>query len=147
MEVSPEGRLERLEVASPAGLLTLHPEPDASTLHGNVVRATGVEHVALPWSAAHILLVGGSPLAGAVAAAWVAGRVGVGEGMSVPAVEIGDDLSVRRATWRVARLATVRWCLLAADRGTVITIDLDQDGLPAGLEDAESWPLELPAGA
>jgi hypothetical protein len=132
----------KLEVASPAGLLTLHPEAGHGTLHGNVVRPTGVEHVTLPWSAGHLLMVGGSPVTGVVAAQELETRVGVGEGASFPAVEIGEDLGIRRATWHAARVGERRWLLLAADRGPAVTVALDEDGTPAGLEDAEAWALE-----
>ena len=133
----------RLEIAAPAGLLTLHPGPDPTMLHGNVVRPTGIEHVALPWSPGHALLAGASPITGAVAASWLAHRIGVGEGDRFPAVEVGDDLTIRRATWRAARVADRRWLLLAADRGVALTVTLDDDGAPAGLEDAAAWPLEV----
>jgi hypothetical protein len=142
LETAPDGSVLKLELASPAGLLTLHPEPGQGVLHGNVVRKSGVEHVTQPWSAGHVLVVGASPLTGAVAAAALAGRVGPGEGSSVPAVEVGEDLSIRRATWRAARVGEHRWRLLAADRGPALTVEVDADGVPAGLEDAQGWPLE-----
>lgn len=143
LEVASDGSLEKLEVASPGGLLTLHPEPGRSVLHGNVVRAEGIEHLALPWSAAHILMLGASPVTAAVAAANVAGRLGVGERVSVPAIEVSDALQIRPATWRAARTGERRWRLLAADGGPSVQLEFDDDGVPTGLEDAGSWPLEL----
>ncbi len=142
LEVDPAGRLGRLEVASAAGLLTLHPGPDGATLHGNVVRAAGVEHISLPWAPGHLLMAGGSPVTGVVAAQALAHVVGVGEGASFPAVEVAEDLAIRRSTWRVARVGERRWRLLAADGGPSVTVDVDDDGTPAGLNDAASWPLE-----
>lgn len=133
----------RLEIAAPAGLLTLHPGPDRTMLHGNVVRPSGIEHVAVPWSPGHALLAGASPVTGAVAASWLAHRVGVGEGDRFPAVEVADDLTIRRATWRAARVAHRRWLLLAADRGVSVAVTLDDDGALTGLEDAAEWPLEV----
>jgi hypothetical protein len=143
LEVAPDGGLQKLEVASPGGLLTLHPDPDRSVLHGNVVRAAGIEHLALPWSRAHVLMLGASPVTAAVAAGNIAARLGVGEGVSVPAVEVSDALRIRPATWRAARTAERRWRLLAADAGPSVVLEIDDDGVPAGLEDADSWPLEL----
>jgi hypothetical protein len=142
LEVDPAGRVQKLEVAAPAGLLTLHPDAAASILHGNVVRASGVEHVSLPWSVGHALLAGASPITGGVAALALAAAVGPGEGASFPAVEVADDLSVRRATWRAARVGERRWRLLAADGGPSVTVELGPDGVPAGLDDADAWPLE-----
>jgi len=142
LEVDPAGRLVKLEVAAPAGLLTLHPGVGEGSLHGNVVRPGGVEHVDLPWSSGHALVCGGSPVTGAVAALELEAHVGVGEGASFPAVEVAEDLSIRRATWRAARVGERRWRLLAADGGPSVTVELDDDGAPAGLDEAESWPLE-----
>jgi hypothetical protein len=147
LETSPDGRLVRLEAAAPAGLLTLHPDGDGSTLHGNVVRPDGVEHLALPWSAAHLLLLGDSPFTAAVAAAELAARVGAGEGCSVPAVEVDLALRIRLATWRVARTGGRRWRLLAADGGPSVLLELDADGIPALGDAAETWPLEQPTGS
>ncbi len=146
LEVSPDGTLARVEVAAPGGLLTLHPEPDASMLHGNVVRTEGIEHIALPWTPAHVLMVGASPVTAAVAAVHLAARVGVGEGASVPAVEVGDALSIRKATWRAARTGERRWRLLAADGGPSVLLVLDEDGVPADMEQGGDWPLELAPG-
>jgi hypothetical protein len=143
LEVDLAGLVAKLEVASPAGLLTLHPEPGTGTLHGNVVRATGVEHIALPWSPGHALLAGSSPVTAAVAALGLGARIGVGEGATFAAVEVADDLSIRRATWRAARVGERRWLLLAADGGPSVAITLDRDGVPAGLDDAETWSLEV----
>jgi hypothetical protein len=143
LEVDPAGHLLKLEVAAPAGLLTLHPAADGRTLHGNVVRAAGVEHVSLPWSAGHALLAGASPITGGVTALGLEGTVGAGEGASFPAVEVAEDLSIRRATWRAARVGERRWRLLAADGGPSVVVELGPDGVPAGLDDAEGWPLEV----
>lgn len=142
LEVDPAGAVLKLEIASAAGLLTLHPEPGSGALHGNVVRATGVEHVTLPWSPGHLLMAGASPVTGVVAARQLASVVGVGEGDTVPAVEITDDLTIRRATWRVARVGERRWRLLAADGGPSVAVEVAGDGTPAGLDEAESWALE-----
>lgn len=146
VEVNTDGTVSKLEVASPDGLLTLHPEPDSSMLHGNVIRADGIEHVALPWSPDHILVVGDSLVTAAVAARRLAGRVGVGEGVTIAAVEVGERLAIRRATWRVARTGDHRWRLLAADGGPSLVLELDTDGVPTGLADAADWPMEAEPG-
>lgn len=144
VETTPDGRLSRLELATGEGLLTLHPDGDPRRLHGNTVRASGVEHHALPWSDGHALLVGASPVTAAIAVGERPGRVGVGEGASLPAVEVGIDLRVRRATWRVARTGERSWRLLAADGGPSLRLETDADGIPTAA-DGVSWPLELEA--
>jgi hypothetical protein len=145
VETDPAGRLVKLELATGEGLLTLHPDGSPVRLHGNVVRASGVEHVDLPWSEAHALFAGASPVTAAVAVAGPLAGIGVGEGWTRPAVEVGIDLRLRPATWRVARTAERRWRLLAADGGPSLAVDLDDDGIPTAA-DAASWPLELPTG-
>ncbi len=143
VEVGTDGALRKIEVASPAGLLTLHPEVGEGTLHGNVVRPAGISHVTLPWTARHLLFAGSSPVTGAVAAAQLERELPAGQGSAIPAVEIADDLSIRQATWRVARVGERRWRLLAADGGPSVAVTLDDDGIPTALEDAETWPLEV----
>ena len=65
LETATDRTFSHLELASPAGLLTLHPEGDG-TLHGNVVDGGGVHHVeAWPYPAGTVLLVAGSVVAGA----------------------------------------------------------------------------------
>ncbi len=144
VEVGPQGELVRLECATGEGLLTVHPDGQPERLHGNVVRASGVDHVDLPWSPGHILLAGASPVTAAIAAAWLADRVGVGEGTNVPAVEVGVDLRPRSATWHVARTEAGRWRLLAADGGPSLLLETDEDGLPTARA-AAAWPLGRPA--
>ncbi len=144
VETSPGGRLLRLELTTGEGLLTLHPDGDPAQLHGNVVRPEGIDHIALPWSAGHVLLTGASPVTAAVAVDGPAGRIGVGEGANVPAVEVGTDLRPRPATWHVARTGSHRWRLLAADGGPSLLLETDEDGLPTAV-DGIAWPLELDA--
>jgi len=141
VETAPDGGLVRLELTTGEGLLTLHPDGDPVRLHGNVVRASGIDHIALPWSAGHILLAGASPVTGAIAVQGAAARVGVGEGANLPAVDVGIDLRPRPATWHVAHTAEHRWRLLAADGAASLLLETDADGLPTAA-DGTSWPLE-----
>jgi hypothetical protein len=118
LETFPDGRFAHLELSTPAGLLTLHPEGDG-TLHGNAVIADGVRHLrALPWSDRSIVLVDGSIVARTAAASL--GSV------AESAIVVGVDLSLteRAVTSRDGETAPAT------------------DGLPV-LEDGESWPLEL----
>jgi hypothetical protein len=146
VETDPAGGIQKVELATGAGLLTLHPGGAPARLHGNVVRPDGIEHVSLPWSDAHVLFAGASPVTGAVAVAGPLAGVGVGEGWTRPAVEVGIDLRVRPATWRIARTGPRRWRLLAADGGPSLLVDLDEDGIPTSA-DATSWPLERDGAA
>ncbi len=65
LEVGTDGRLGRLELTTPAGLLTLHPEPDEASIQGNVVAADGVRPLAFAWSTEHAIEVVGRPIAAA----------------------------------------------------------------------------------
>lgn len=145
VETRPGGGLVKLELATGEGLLTLHPDGEPRRLHGNVVRPSGVSHVALPWSDAHALLVRASPISAAVAVSGAASSLGVGEGAKLAVVEVGDDLRPRPATWHVARTGDHRWWLLAADGGPPMLLETDRHGLPTSAPGA-SWPLELGGG-
>jgi hypothetical protein len=88
LEVDPAGRWSRLELATGSGILTLHPDPDDSAVHGNVVTPSGVRPLALAWSAAHRLLVPDDPVA------TVALGAGKDDAVAGPGIIIGTDLSV-----------------------------------------------------
>jgi hypothetical protein len=141
LEVDLDGRTARLELTTPVGLLTLHPDQDGTNLHGNVVGAQGVRHIALPWSDAHGLSVDGRPIVDAVSAHRLAATCGVGEGVAVEVVAIAPDLSIRSETVRFERVADGTWRISgpAGER----TLTIDPRGIPTGLADAEEWPLEL----
>jgi hypothetical protein len=49
IELDPAARFSRLELSSRGGLLTLHPERDSRSIHGNVVTPEGVRPLAFPW--------------------------------------------------------------------------------------------------
>lgn len=121
LELDPAGRFAHLELSTAAGLLTLHPEGDG-TLHGNAVTGDGVAHVeGLPWDPDGVVLVAGSSVCRAIAAAHGApgapGRV---------ALRIGADLG------------------LMCDAVTPGDLGADERGLPR-LADARTWPLERDA--
>lgn len=113
LELDPAGRWARLELATAAGLLTLHPDPDGRSIHGNVVTAAGMRHLALGWGSGHRLVVDGEPVA--ACALTRANPPGAGVG-----IVITRDLSV----------------LERAD--VVPPAAAGADGLPG-----PSWPLEV----
>lgn len=87
LEVDPGGRWTRLELASPAGLLTLHPAPDGRSVHGNVVTPDGMRHLSVAWGSEHRLAVEGEPVL--AAAFHDAARAGPG-----PGIVVGPDLAL-----------------------------------------------------
>jgi hypothetical protein len=130
LETDPAGRCTRLELATALGLLTLHPEPDDASLHGNVVGEDGVRHLRFDWSPRHELLIAGSPASAAII------RRTHAPAEDVPVLVIGDDLVPRPATVRPATLGSG-----LGDRGTAQVADGD-----GGSPDSRSWALELGPG-
>ena len=166
-ETNQAGRLVRLELATAAGLLTLHPDLEETVLHGNVVTPTGIRHLTFDPT---IVRVDGSPAAGAIAVASLAGLVEVGATMRVDLVVVDDRLEPRSGSWAVSRLEPRTWRLVEphepgsgggsgpevrdageavggkAASGAIVgggehILRLDEHGLPviAG----ETWPLEV----
>jgi hypothetical protein len=142
LELDRAGRPTRLEVATGAGLLTLHPEPDERSIHGNVVRAGGVDHLALAWSDRHEIVVG--EVGGWAIAARVGRGLAVGATVEVPVLEVGLDLGLVERTGVVQRLDAAAWAIDAGHEGGGSIVRLDADGTP--LDGGETWPLELEAG-
>jgi len=146
LEVDVEGRPSRLELTTPAGMLTLHPADDRKTLHGNVVSADGVRHLRLPWSDEHGLEVDGPPITAGVTARRLARTVGVGEGRPVSVISIDEDLAISELTKRYTRVASGTWRIDSASGVAGVeprTLELDDRGIPIGLRDRREWPLEL----
>jgi hypothetical protein len=139
LEVGLDGRPVRLELATPAGLLTLHPE--ATGLHGNLATAGGVRHLAFAWSDAHELEVEGLPIPTAVTARRLAGSTAAGEGRTVPVVWVATDLSLGEGTRRFVRVDGATWRIDGGPAPGTLTID--DRGIPAWPSDAWEWPLEL----
>jgi hypothetical protein len=120
LETFPDGRFAHLELSTPAGLLTLHPEADG-TLHGNAVTDDGVAHVrGLPWSPGAVVLVEGSVAAGTAAAAFADPGAA-----TIPAVHVRADLSLSNQPVRPVDLPH----------------GVDAEGLPV-LDAGVTWPLE-----
>ena len=141
LEASTAGRPTRLEVTAPAGLLTLHPESDESELHGNVVGADGIRHLAFAWSGGHELLILGSPASATITLRRLAGILGVGASRVIDVLRIDDQLDPRPARWKVERTDDHAWRLGDTDGSDEERLTVDEDGRPL-LTDAVTWPLE-----
>lgn len=144
LEVDVTGRPSRLELTTLAGMLTLHPEEGSGGLHGNVVTAAGMRHLALPWGADHGLEIESRPFAAAVTAHRLARSTAVGEGRTVPVVVIDVDLQVAEATRRYTRVGGGEWRIesVAGDAPPVV-LAIDKRGVPVLPGNAREWPLEL----
>ncbi len=141
IEVAPDRSVSRMELVTSAGLLTLHPDADASTLHGNVVTDGGVRHLSFAWGREHAVSVTGRPIADAVTAHRLAARTGVGQGRDVPTVVIDPSLGLTEIMVRFSRVAEDTWLLSGPDGER--TLDVDPRGIPSALTKAQEWPMEL----
>ena len=151
LEVGLDGRPGRLEMTMPSGQLTLHPEPDGLSAHGNVVSVDGVRPLAFPWSPRHWFESRQAPVTAAAMLRSLRAEVAVGEFRLVPGLHIDDELRVWRGERGVQRLTGSRWSIEEAD-GFRWELSLDADGLPifeagddrrAASEAAPVWPLEV----
>jgi hypothetical protein len=144
LEVGADGRPARLELATAAGLLTLHPAGTAS-LHGNAVTAGGVRHFTFDWSDDHALAIDGMPIGEAVTARRLADATTVGEGRTVPVVAVAPDLFVREGTLEYVRLDETTWRIQGAGERAPHTLAIDDRGLLVWPGGAGDWPLERDA--
>jgi hypothetical protein len=138
LEVTPDGRPSRLELTTRLGALTLHPEPDEGSIHGNIIDVSGVRPLAFAWSPAHEIELAGSPLGRVVTIARRGRDLGVGEGTEFPVLVVGDDLSVSEGRRAIALLGDASW-RVTDDVGAATEVVVDQDGLPAA---EATWELE-----
>jgi hypothetical protein len=116
VEIDRAGRFARLELASQAGMLTLHPEPNGRSIHGNVVASDGLRPLSFDWLPTAGLAIAGDAFGSAIL------RVGAG----VPTLIIRPSLDV------VAR---------QRDPAPEPAQERDGRGVPI-LLDAREWPLE-----
>ena len=112
IELDSKAQFARLELATRHGMLTLHPEPDGLSIHGNVVSAAGVRGLAFAWHAGASLAIAADAFATTILA--------TGEGTATLVVEPG---------------------LAMVEGGVAHRLPVDQRGVPL-LIDAEEWALE-----
>jgi len=143
LEIAPDGRIGRLEVATGSGLLTVHPSADGATLHGNVVTVEGVSHLTLAWSDGHLLVVDRSPAVAAVLVGRSAAALSSGGHAHFDGVRVGLDLRPAPVVLLVSRIDGSTWDVATAppDAGELARLTLDRRGLPILLNPVE-WPLE-----
>jgi hypothetical protein len=110
------GGFARLELECRGGMLTLHPDRERTMAHGNVVRAEGVEPLAVPWSD--------------------------GEGIAIEGDEFGSAVAGWQGRgWVVGRGLRLRRLDDAAESAPGLALPADDRGVPE-LLDAQEWPLE-----
>jgi hypothetical protein len=140
LELAPDGAPARLEVTTAAGMLTLHPETDQGSAHGNVVVDAGVRPIALPWSPGAAMQVAGHPITAAAIAHRLAASLAVGAAAEVPILTIDDELAVRSGIGRVRREDRDQWTIDVG--GQAMSLATRKDGVPRFGPDADEWPLE-----
>ena len=142
LETAPDGAFSHLELATPAGLLTLHPEGDG-TLHGNSVETGGIRHVVgFAWEPDGVVDIEGSPVAGASCAHLLAAKVEPGDSTRRTILRVTAALLLTTGPGTIERLDGEAWRIAGG-----APVRADADGLPV-LADRASWPLERddPAG-
>ena len=142
LEVGTNGRPGRLEITTPAGQLTLHPEHDGRSAHGNVVSVDGVRPLAFDWSPRHWFEGRQGPVVSAAMCRALRSEVGVGEFRLVPGLHVDDALRVWRGQRGVTRMTESRWRIEEADESGW-ELSLDEEGLP--ILEAGEW--RTPASA
>jgi hypothetical protein len=127
LETDPDRSFSHLELATAAGLLTLHPEPDG-TLHGNAVTSAGVRHIAsVPWPPGCLLVVDGSAVSIA-ALGWALELVPSTPGKTLPVVNVDPTTLALSAT------------TFPVDGS--FRAPIDANGLP-DIQGGTTWPLEV----
>ena len=141
LEVALDRSVSRLELTTPGGLLTLHPDTDGATLHGNAVTTDGVRHLSYAWGPDHAVAVAGRPVADAVTAHRLAATVGVGDSRAIQTLVVAPDLGLTETSVTYTRVTDGSWRL--ADAGRERTLAVDPRGIPSAFADGSEWPLEL----
>jgi hypothetical protein len=111
VEIDPGGHVTRLELATAAGLLTLHPDETGRRLHGNVANRDGVRGVDRNWSDGHRLALIDDEFGSAVLGASDAGArtiVAVGADLVLRAVRDRSDLRIATHRAGIPRLIESR---------------------------------------
>jgi len=136
LETGPAGRFSHLELSTPSGLLTLHPEPDG-TLHGHAIVSDGVEHLAgLDWEPDALIVIEDSVVCVMAAAHLLRPTLEAGSSLASHAAWIPPTLWLEIRPARVGRLAGGLWQL-----GTDGAVQIEPAGVPV-LAGNETWPLD-----
>jgi hypothetical protein len=139
METGHAGQWLRLEVAAPAGLLSLHPDRDGS-INGNVVSGAGVHHVALGVVQPPLVDVRDSLVAETALCRALERQVAAGEGSTVSVVRVLPTLDVEIGELQVMRTDARTWELTDADG--IRTVSMGDRGAPVTSDAGAKWPLE-----
>ena len=104
-----DGAFSHLELSTPAGLLTLHPEGDG-TLHGNAIEAGGIRHVVgLPWDGSGVVDIEGSAIAGSACALSLAGEIAPGASARRTLLRVTAGLLITTGPALVERIDGETW--------------------------------------
>lgn len=139
METGHAGQWLRLEVAAPAGLLSLHPDRDGS-INGNLVSEAGVRHIALGAVEPPLVDVRDSLVAETALCRALERVVTAGEGSTVSVVRVSSTLDVEVSELQVMRTDARIWELTDADG--IRTVSMGDRGAPVTVDAGAKWPLE-----
>jgi hypothetical protein len=139
LETGHAGQWLRLEMAAPAGLLSLHPDRGGS-VHGNVVSRDGVRHLSLDALDPPLVDIRDSVVGETALCRALERRVAAGEGTTVSVARVGPGLEVTTVEVAVVRQDARTWELRDPDGTRAVAMgDL---GTPANNDVGARWPLE-----
>jgi hypothetical protein len=139
IETGHAGQWLRLEVAAPAGLLSLHPDRDGS-INGNVVSEAGVRHIALGAVEPPLVDVRDSLVAETALCRALERLVAAGEGSTISVIRVLPTLDVNVAELQVMRTDARTWELTDVDG--IRTVSMGDRGAPVTSDAGAKWPLE-----
>ena len=141
LELDDRGGFARMELGSPLGLLTLHPDTTSTEAHGNIAGPFGMRHLRFPWSSSHLVLVEGEPLVAAAMCHGLAAGYDVGSTHERYVLFVETPFTVRDTRARFTRESESRW-RIELSPSPRFKLAIDPAGLPSGLQDEFDWPLE-----
>lgn len=139
LETGHAGQWLRLEIAAPAGLLSLHPDRDGA-IHGNVVTGDGVRHIALEVMEPPLLDLRDALLGETALCRALERIVPAGQGTRLTVVRVTPSLEVATVELEVGRRSARRWELDDAEGRR--EVEMGDLGTPVEGETAVRWPLE-----
>ena len=139
IETGHAGQWLRLEVAAPAGLLSLHPDRDGS-INGNVISETGVRHVALGVVQPPLVDVRDSLVAETALCRALERLVAAGEGITLSVMRVSPSLDVAIGQLQVMRQDGRTWEL--TDDDGIRSVSMGDRGAPVTAGAGAKWPLE-----
>ena len=142
LEIDEQGRFSRLELGTAVGLLTLHVDQSGSEVQGNVAGPDGMRHLRFGWSSDDCVLVDGEPLVAATVCHRHSGPDDPRPTHEHGVLLVEPSFVVLQMIGSFTRESETRW-RIELSQARRFRVSIDGQGLPTGLADESSWPLEV----